>query len=119
MEKKWVRLGVWAVLAAVLMTTGAQRGFADRLVSVGFTNSNYPGSYSGVEPLAQGADPAAFGAASFWNPLTLGYLSPTSSPSFSNLKDSAGNPTSVGLPVRSTATPAGLARTGSSATSST
>ena len=69
--KRFVR---WAVLAAVVMTGGAQRGFADILVSAGFNNSNYPGSYSGVEPLADSANPVAFGTANVWNALTLPYL---------------------------------------------
>jgi PEP-CTERM motif len=97
MGKRLVRLALLAALAAVLVTVGAQCGFANELISAGFTNSNYPGSYSGVEPLAAAANPAAFGAASFWNPLTLGFLSPTLSPSYSNLQDSGGNPTTVGL----------------------
>jgi len=99
MKKKalHIYLAGWAVLAALWMTASTQHGFADDLVSAGFTNSNYPGSYSGVEPLAQSADPDAFGAANYWNPLTLGFLSPETSPSFSNLLDSSGNPTPVGL----------------------
>ena len=97
MKKVLVRLAFWAVLAAVVMTVGTQRGFANILVSAGFNNSNYPGSYSGVEPLADGANHAAFGTANHWDALTLGFLSPTLNPSFSNLQDNGGNPTSVGL----------------------
>jgi hypothetical protein len=86
------------VLAAVVMTGGAQRGFADILVSAGFNNSNYPGSYSGVEPLADSANPVAFGTANVWNALTLPYLdTPATNPLFSNLEDDSGNPTSIGL----------------------
>src|ERR1039457_695320 len=97
MKKALVRLALWAVLEAVVMTGSAPRGFAGTLVSAGFINSCYNGSYSGVEPLANAANPAAFGAANHWDPLTLGCLSPLSSPSFSNLADSTGNPTSIGL----------------------
>ena len=79
------------------MTAGTQHGFAQVLVGAGYTNSNYPGSYSGVEPLAQSANLTAFGDANYWNPLTLGFLSPETNPSFSNLLNNSGNPTSVGL----------------------
>jgi hypothetical protein len=90
-------LFVLGILTVLLGTRTASSAPPNSLVSAGFNNSNYPGSYSGVEPLAQSANSAAFGSANYWNPLTLGYLSPETNPSFSFLKDSGGNLTTVGL----------------------
>jgi hypothetical protein len=72
---------------------------ADLLVSVDWKNGtgiSAHGLYSGVEPLAAAANPV-FGAANDWNDPLLGYLSPETNPSFSNLLDSQGNVTSVGF----------------------
>ena len=83
---------VWLVLAPVA-------AHADSLVSVDWKNSaglSAFGSYSGVEPLAAAANPG-FGTANFWNDALLGYLSPETNPSFSNLEDSQGNATNVGF----------------------
>src|SRR6202011_2569440 len=90
-------LFVLGILTVLLGTRTASSAPPNSLVSPGFNNSNQPGSYSGVEPLAQSANSAAFGSANYWNPLTLGYLSPETNPSFSFLKDSGGNLTTVGL----------------------
>jgi len=90
-------LFVLGILTVLLGTRTASSAPPNSLVSAGFNNSNQPGSYSGVEPLAQSANSAAFGSANYWNPLTLGYLSPETNPSFSFLKDSGGNLTTVGL----------------------
>jgi hypothetical protein len=114
MEKHLVRLAVWVALATVLLAAGAPRGFAHTaivanagtLVSAGFTDTCSSAPYSGVEPLAQSANPIAFGAANDWNALGLGACGAPgqSSPSFSNLVDNNGNPTPVGLQFTGTVT---------------
>ena len=72
---------------------------ADTLLSVDWKNPvgvAAHGTYSGVEPLAAAANPV-FGAANVWNDAMLGYLSPETNPSFSNLLDSHGTTTNVGV----------------------
>ena len=97
MKARFVRLAVWAVLVTLGLTGAAQHGCAYMLVSSGFWNDSSH-AYSGVESLAQSANPAAFGAANYWNPLTMPWTPTlTNNPSYSNLLDYNGNPTPVGL----------------------
>ncbi len=84
-----------AFVVIALLAVLPARG--DSLISADFDNAHVlSATYAGVEPLAKLANPV-FGAANIWNSVQFGYLSPINDPSFSGLKDSNGNTTSVGL----------------------
>jgi hypothetical protein len=86
---------------AIAVFMVAAPAHATTLISVDLF-ANGATNYSGVEPSAAAAQPAMFGAANVWNGLGVGAPYPTKNydgASFTNLVDSTGAATSVGLTI--------------------
>ena len=99
-------------LLMILMLANTQSLRADSLVSVAFPTVNTfgsggPGPMSGAESAATSANPL-FGAANVWNNLSLPFGVLTTNPGWTNLVDSTGASTGVGLSITGTVLPVNL-----------